>query len=110
MDKVRTKGGGNLGDHSPHCDMGARPALLGSAHQSGVAKTAGGECYRSTGRCTAGFHAIRSALASPCRTIFEHKYVTLNLRLYVKIQHFFCHCQYLAFKILRYVEYFLLNS
>ena len=36
------KGGGNLGDHSPHCDMGARPALLGSAQQSEVAKTAGG--------------------------------------------------------------------
>lgn len=43
MDKVRTKGDENLGDHSPHCDMGARPALLGSAHQSGVAKTAGGD-------------------------------------------------------------------
>ena len=42
MDKVRTEGGGNLGDHSPHCDMGARPALLGSAHRSRVAKTAGG--------------------------------------------------------------------
>ena len=110
VDKVRTKPGE------------ARNAAARNESRAVVATWVWGVCIYLPGHdrrgnlgalpgvSTSGFHASRFALASRNLQPGASNYVALNLRLYVYLTAKHLLCQYLLTKLLRTVEYFLLNS